>query len=71
MNYIIMETQTSAGTTVIVTPEVIADRNTAEAAFHSKLAYAATSSVEVHSVVMLTEDGRIVRTECYRHAAAE
>lgn len=69
MNYIIIEMQTTGDTTAIVTPETYSDRNAAEAAFHGKLAYAATSAVQVHSVVMLTEDGRNVRSECYRHSA--
>lgn len=70
MNYIVIETQTNAGTTAIVPPVIFTDRNAAEAQYHTMLAAAAISAVEIHSVVMLTEDGRIVRTECYRHSAA-
>lgn len=69
MNYILIESQTSAGSTAIVTPDTYADRNAAESAFHLKAGAAAISSVEVHSVSMLTEDGKLVRSECYRHAA--
>lgn len=70
MNYIVIEIQTNAGTSAIVPPVLFTDRNAAEAQFHTMLAAAAVSAVEIHSVVMLTEDGRIVRTECYRHSAA-
>lgn len=70
MNYIVIEIQTNAGTSAIVPPVLFTDRNAAEAQFHTMLAAAAISSVEIHSVIMLTEDGRIVRTECYRHSAA-
>lgn len=70
MNYIVIEIQTNAGTSAIVPPVLFTDRNAAEAQFHTMLAAAAISAVEIHSVVMLTEDGRIVRTECYRHSAA-
>ena len=34
------------------------------------LAAAAVSAVEEHTAVMLTSDGRIVRSECYRHTQA-
>lgn len=70
MNYIVIEIQTNAGTSAIVPPVLFTDRNAAEAQFHTMLAAAAVSAIEIHSVVMLTEDGRIVRTECYRHSAA-
>ena len=69
MNYIVIEMQTNGQTTAIVPPVTYSDRNAAEAAFHTALAAAAISAVEVHSVAMLTEDGRVVRTECYRHTA--
>lgn len=67
MNYIIMEIQTENGTTAIVPPVVFEDRNVAEARYHTILAAAAVSDVDVHTVVMLTNDGRTVRYECYRH----
>ena len=67
MNYIIMEVQTSNGTTAIVPPVVFDDRNEAEARYHTLLSVAAVSNVEIHSVIMLTNDGRTVRYETYRH----
>lgn len=71
MNYILIESQTSAGNTAVVAPDTYSDRNAAEGAFHLKAGAAALSTVEVHSVSMLTEDGKLVRSECYRHAAPE
>lgn len=67
MTYIVIEMQTNGGTTAIVPPVSYINRNAAEAAFHTILAAAATSTVEKHVAVMLTEDGRIVKTECYLH----
>lgn len=67
MTYIIIETQTTNGTTAVLPPVAYTDRNQAESAFHSILASAATSAVPEHSAVMLTSDGRLVRSECYRH----
>ena len=69
MTYIIIEMQTNAGSTAVVTPATYTDRNQAENAYHYALASAAVSNVETHAVSMLTEDGRVVRQECYRHPA--
>ena len=67
MTYIVLETQTNGGVTAIVPPLSYTDRNAAEAKFHQVLSVAATSTVEEHAAVLLTNDGRVIRTECYRH----
>ena len=67
MTYIVMEMQTSNGATAIVPPVSFTDRNQAESRFHSILASAAISAIEEHAVVMITDDGRVVRNEVYRH----
>lgn len=67
MTYIVIEMQTNGGVTAIVPPVSFTDRNEAESRFHSMLASAAISSVEEHAVVMITNDGRVVRNEVYRH----
>lgn len=71
MTYIVIEMQTNNGTTAIVPPIAYANRQQAEAAFHTILAAAAVSSVEKHTAVMLDQDGRLVRSECYNHGAEE
>lgn len=71
MTYIVIETQTNGGVTAIVPPVAFTDRDQAESRFHSILASAAISSVEEHACSLLTSDGRLVRNECYRHAAPE
>ena len=70
MNYIILEMQTTNGTTSVLDPVVKADRNAAEATYHNKLAYAALSNVHIHSVSMLTENGKVIRSEAYDHTPA-
>lgn len=70
MTYIVLELQNNEGTTSTIS-YTYTDRNTAENKFHTILAYAATSSIEEHSAVLLTQDGRLVRTECYRHPKPE
>ena len=42
-------------------------QNEAESIFYSKLAYAATSSLPLHSVVCLTEDGLYHMSKSYRN----
>lgn len=68
---IILEIQHSNNGSTAVLHEVQADRNTAEQTYHSKLAYAAVYSVNVHSVVMLDEYGARVKGETYYHGDAE
>lgn len=71
MNYIIIETQTTNGVTAVVTPVVKTSYNEAEQEYHSKLSFAAVSTVPLHSVTMLTERGNIVKYECYDHSEPE
>lgn len=70
MNYIVIELQTTGGTTSLPT-NTYSDRNQAESKFHEILKYAAVSQVEDHAAVMLTEDGRLVRQESYKHVVPE
>ena len=65
--YILQEIQTTGSQTVLVPAQTFADRNQAESAYHSVLAAAAVSSVEVHAVVLLDEHGNTVRREFYEH----
>lgn len=68
MNYIIIETQTTNGTTAIGTPVVKDTFNKAEQEYHTKLAAAAVSNVPLHSVTMLNERGQLVKYEVYDHS---
>lgn len=70
MNYIIIEMQTTDGVTAIVPPVVKSNYNEAEQEYHTKLAYAAVSAVHLHSVTMLTENGKMVKCEAYDHTPA-
>ena len=71
MNYIIIETQTTNGVTAVVTPVVKDNFYDAEQEFHSKLSFAAVSSVPIHAVTMITERGNVVKHECYVHTVEE
>ena len=64
--YIIHEIQTNE-TSALLPPLAYEDRNEAEAAYHSKLASAAISSVKIHTVVMMDEYGVVLKNEFYKH----
>lgn len=66
MNYIIIEAQTSNGTTAIVTPAVYSDRIEAEAVFLEKCAYARRSGLDVHSVTLLDQEGQVIARKCFK-----
>ena len=70
MIYIIIEIQKSNDGTVAVVPPATYDNVAqAEQAYHTALAYAAVSNVDVHSVVMLKDNGDLVKKETYYHGA--
>ena len=68
MTYIVMELQTGTATATLVNQ--YGDRAAAESAFHGILASAAVSSVPVHAAVLMTEEGFVLRKECYKHTPA-
>ena len=67
--YIIIEMQTTNGATSVVTPiKTKTDLNEALSEYYATLSSAAISSVEVHTVMLITERGEVVRTEKFEHA---
>lgn len=66
MNYIIIEAQTSNGTTAIVTPAVYSDVVEAEAVFLEKCAYARRSGLDAHSVTLLDQEGKVIARKCFK-----
>ena len=62
---IVMEIQKDAEVSTIVTAHET--RNDAENKYHTILAYAAVSSVPMHSAVMFRDDGRFIKTESFEH----
>ena len=67
MRYIITEIKVYENGAITVESFKYTERLDAEAKFHTILAEAAKSERPVHTCMMVTEDGRMVRTECYRH----
>ena len=69
--YTILEMQTNDGVTAVVPAVVKETRELAEQEYHTKLSFAAVSTVEIHTVVMLNAEGAKIKGECYKHQAAE
>lgn len=71
MNYIIIETQTTNGTTAVLT-YVESDLYGALATYFDKCAAAARSNVPLHAVSLITENGTPVkdRHEAFDHTPA-
>jgi len=65
--YTLVEFQTNNGVTAVVQPVVFQTRNDAEAAYHTVLAAAAVSSVEIHACTVLNECGVAVLNQVYYH----
>lgn len=69
--YIVVEIQTSAEGTVSTIVTSHDNKLDAENKYHSVLAYAAISDLPTHAAVILTNEGRTVKTEMYEHKAEE
>ena len=65
--YIILEIQSTGGVTSCLPALVYADWNEAESVYHSKLSFAATSTVHLHVVAMYDEYGNLIKQEWYEH----
>lgn len=66
MVMIVIEIQSDKETASVLTNSY-EDRADAENKYHTILAYAAKSSIPVHSAVMLTDEGFYIKSECYKH----
>lgn len=67
MSYIVLEIKTTEGTTTFTNPSSYTTKDSAEQAYHTLCATAATSLVETDTVIMTKEDGIVVKRECYKH----
>ena len=65
--YIILEFQTTGDKTALCPAVTKTDRLEAEATYHQKLAAAALSSVDIHTVLILNERGQTIMCESYDH----
>lgn len=66
--FIVIEMQTNNGATTVVTPiKTFTDINEAYEEYYRILMYAAVSKLEVHTAMILTETGDVVRVEHFAH----
>lgn len=65
--YVAVELVTKQDGTFTVSTFKKETRDEAEKAYHSILAVAATSTNPIHSAVILNPEGKLLRTECYKH----
>ena len=65
--YLVIEIQKFANGTMSTPAYAYDNLNSAEAKFHSVLAAAATSSLPVHSCILMSEEAFPIRHECYKH----
>ncbi len=67
--YIVLEIQTNGDHASVLDPICKSELNEAMSEYHRILSYAAISSIEKHTAVVLTETGAKVTGECYEHPA--
>ena len=65
--FVVLELQRSGESSLATLTDTFVDQDMAEQKYHTILAAAAVSQIGLHSAVMLTEDGRVLKSESYRH----
>lgn len=68
--YIVYEIQTN-GDSVATLSYDYKDKNEAESKYHTILASAAISSVEIHTAMLMTVKGTVLQTQYYEHKTEE
>ena len=67
MNYTVLEIKTTSGTTSYIDPVAYPSKDTAENAYHSLCADASISNAENDTVLLIKEDGVVIKRENYKH----
>lgn len=65
--FIVLEMQTNKDGTVGVIPTAYQNENEAKSKYHHILSVASVSEVPIHTAFILTNDGYVVQSECFRH----
>ena len=68
--YIVIEMQTNDGITSTIT-NAYDDESLAFQKYHQILSFAAVSTVDVHTAVMMNEYGMVIRNEDFTHNSEE
>lgn len=67
MKYIVLETQTNSDGTLGTLINDYDDQNKAESKYHAILSAAAISTLPKHSAFLLTDAGRLLKSDVYIH----
>ena len=65
--FIVMEVQVFADGGKSTPCYAFDNKNSAEQKYHAVLSSAAVSKLPIHTAFMLTEDGYVIKSECFRH----
>lgn len=68
MNYLTIELQTNNGTTANIITQYT-NLSMAESAFYSTCSSAVVSSVEIHAIVLMDENGNTLKNEFFTHSS--
>ena len=68
--YVVIEMK-KIGDKITCSPTSYNTKEDADSAFYAILASAAVSNVDIHSAVILTEDGLINKSQSYKHKKEE
>lgn len=63
--YAVLELQKDATLTALV--DTFIERPQAEQRYHTVLSYAAVSSVPIHTVLLINEEGHVLKQDSYLH----
>lgn len=69
--YLVIEMQKQSDGTIAQICTSYTDRQIAEQKYHEILSYAAVSTIPIHTAVILSEEGNIIKKEVYRHENAD
>ena len=69
--YLVVEMQKQTDGSMAHIETAFTDRNTAEQKYHEVLSYAAVSTIPIHTAVILSDEGNLIKKETYRHEEVE
>ena len=69
--FIVLEVQTNADGTIGIIPTAFDNEAQTQNKYHTVLAYAAVSDLPKHTAFILTDDGYVIESRCYKHEVAE
>lgn len=70
-SYLVIEMQKQADGSLAHLVDAYTDRNTAEQKYHTVLSFAAVSNLPIHTAVIMTDEGAVLKKEVYRHEVTE